>query len=173
MGNTKTTTPPTVDSPGNPPRPLRTDPANGDSMRRTPPKRFADPPLPEPYAKRLGGLLQFRDLASAEESLRRLDAAYCEYQQQSDHRGVRLVRSLALKGKRRAGSMARDSRVNAIKRQEKQEIADWFRIWLQSPGLFFDWLELRKETSEFQALFAAGSEARREAISDSNIEEGT
>ena len=113
----------------------------------------AQPPLPEPYASRLEGLLEFRDLASAESSLRRLDAAYREYQQGRDRQGMRLVRDLALKGKQRAAGLARNPRVNATKREEKQEIADWFRVWLESADLFFDWLELRKRAGDFVSRF--------------------
>ena len=97
---------------------------------------------------------QFRNLGSAEESIRKLDAAYRDCRQASDRSGMRLVRSLVLKGKQRAASMARNPKINASKREEKAEIADWFRIWLESPDLFFEWLELRKQTADFQGRFA-------------------
>jgi hypothetical protein len=42
--------------------------------------------------------------------------------------------------------------VSPDKRAEKQEIATWFRIWLETPDLFFDWLELRKASEEFRGL---------------------
>lgn len=116
--------------------------------------------MPEPYASRLEGLLEFRDLASAETSLRRLDTAYREYQQGSDHQGMRSVRALALKGKQRAASLARNPRVNAKKREEKREIADWFRVWLESPDLFFDWLELRKRAGDFVSRFGQAGDDR-------------
>jgi hypothetical protein len=38
------------------------------------------------------------------------------------------------------------------KRLQKQEIAHWFRIWLETPALFEDWLSLRKGTEEFRKL---------------------
>jgi hypothetical protein len=116
--------------------------------------RFADPPMEEPYASRLRNLLQFHDFASAEASLRKLDEVYREYQQASDRTGTGLVRSLLQKGKLRAGSLAANPRVSADKRAEKAEITTWFGIWLQTPDLFFDWLELRKASEEFQRLFS-------------------
>ena len=115
--------------------------------------RYLDPEIEEPYAARLSGVLQFRDLASAEAAIRNLDAAYHEYRSASDRRGNGLVRSLMIKGKQRADSLARNPRVSAEKRQEKQEIASWFRVWLEAPDLFFDWLELRKQSDEFQQMF--------------------
>jgi hypothetical protein len=115
--------------------------------------RFSTPPMPEPYASRLRGLLEFHDLESAEASLRKLDQAYREYRAAADRTGVNLVRSILIKGKLRAASLAAKPRVNAAKRAEKREIASWFRIWLETPDLFFDWLEVRKASEEFRQLF--------------------
>jgi hypothetical protein len=117
--------------------------------------RFAGPPMPEPYASRLRDLLQFHDFASAEASLRKLDQIYREYREASDRTGTRLVRSLLQKGKLRAASMAANPRVRPEKRAEKAELAAWFRIWLETPDLFFDWLELRKASEEYRQLNAA------------------
>ena len=58
-----------------------------------------------------------------------------------------------LKGKQRAASLGASPRVSPEKRREKQEIAAWFRVWLETPDLFFDWLELRKQSEEFQDAF--------------------
>jgi hypothetical protein len=108
---------------------------------------------PEPYASRLRGVLQFRDLASAEACLRRLDEEHKTFVQASDRTGISAVKSLLLKGKLRARRLAADSRVDPVKRQEKQEIALWFTIWLQTPDLFFSWLAIRKRSEEFQRIF--------------------
>jgi hypothetical protein len=115
--------------------------------------RYVDPLMEEPYAVRLKGVLQFGHLAAAESSLRQLDAIYREYLQAADQVGTRLVRSLVVKGKQRAGSLAASPRVSPERRQQKQEIATWFRVWLETPDLFFDWLDLRKESEEFRRLF--------------------
>jgi len=116
--------------------------------------RFADPPMEEPYASRLRKSLEFHDFESAEASLSKLDEAYREYLAAADRTGTRLVRTLVQTGKLRAGSLAANPRVGAEKRAEKAEIASWFRIWLETPDLFFDWLELRKASEEFQRLKA-------------------
>ncbi len=114
---------------------------------------FVNPWMEEPYASRLQGVLEFHDIASAEASLRKLDAIYREYRELSDRVGTSLVRELALKGKQRAESLAANPRVNPEKRREKKEIADWFRVWLEICDLFFDWLELRKQSEEYQRTF--------------------
>lgn len=126
---------------------------------------FIDPSMDEAYAERLKGRLQFHDLGSAEASLHQLDAVYQEYREISDRIGTTLVRSLVLKGKQRAEGLAANPRVSLEKRREKQEIARWFRVWLEISDLFFDWLELRKKSEEFQRLFGARDGQARQLVS--------
>ena len=121
--------------------------------------RYSDPVMPEPYANRLKGVLEFHDLASAELSLLRLDVIFREYASAGDRLGVTMVRVLVKKGKLRARSIAANPRVQAPKRQEKQEIARWFQVWLETPDLFADWLALRKSSEEFRNIFGGGDPA--------------
>lgn len=116
--------------------------------------RFVDPWMEEPYASRLQGVLRFSDLRSAEESLRKLDVIYRQYRETADREGTSLVRSLVLKGKERAKSLASNPRVNPEKRWEKEEIAFWFTVWVDNVDLFFDWLELRKQSEDFKRRFS-------------------
>jgi len=120
--------------------------------------RYSDPVMPEPYATRLKGALEFHDLASTEQSLLRMDAIYQEYSLAADRVGTAMVRALVKKGKLRAQSIGANPRVQARKRQEKVEIANWFRVWLETPDLFSDWLELRKSSEEFRQLFGGDDE---------------
>jgi hypothetical protein len=116
--------------------------------------RFVGPWLEEPYASRVNGTLQFRDLASAEQSLQKLDALYREYREAADRVGTSLVRAVVLRGKQRAESIGANPRVRPEKRREKKEIARWFHVWLETSDLFFDWLEIRKQSEEFQRLLS-------------------
>ena len=68
--------------------------------------RYVDALLPEPYANRLEGLFQFHDLDEAESTLRKLDEIYREYRAASDRVGTGLVRSMVIKGRQRAESIA-------------------------------------------------------------------
>jgi hypothetical protein len=114
--------------------------------------RFVDPWMDEPYASRLTGVLKFGDLEETETSLRRLDEFFQEYRASTDRTGASLVRTLITKGRERAESLASNPRVSPAKRREKHEIALWFRVWLDVSDLFFDWLEMRKQTPEYQHL---------------------
>lgn len=115
--------------------------------------RYVDALIPEAYAHRLEGLLQFQDLDEAETSLRKLDEIHQEYLSASDRVGTSLVRSIVIKGRQRAESIAGNPRVRPEKRGEKGEIACWFKVWLEISHLFFDWLEMRKKSEEFQKMF--------------------
>jgi len=58
-----------------------------------------------------------------------------------------------LKGKKRALMIANNQKVAPSKRAEKAEIAEWFTIWLQSPEIFENWIEIRKNSKDFQTTF--------------------
>lgn len=122
--------------------------------------RYAAPVIADPYAARLKGRLQFSDLAGAQDSLQQLDALYREYRAAGDRVGTGLVRKIIQTGKWRAERLAANPRVSPVKRREKQEIAHWFHVWLETPDLFFDWLELRKASEEFRKVFGAGEDGR-------------
>lgn len=116
--------------------------------------RYVDPWMEEPYVSRLRGVLKFQDFENAEASLRQLDSIYRAYREVADRTGTLLVRTLVLKGVERALSIASNPRVSPDKRREKREIAFWFKVYVDNIDLFFDWLELRKQSEEFQRLFS-------------------
>ena len=99
------------------------------------------------------GLLQLRDLGSALASLQKIDTLYRQYREVSDRVGTSLARELAAKSELRAKNMAVNVRLGQGKRNEKREIARWFKVWLEVPDLFFDWLEMRQKSREFQRMF--------------------
>ena len=121
------------------------------------PNPFVNTPVQEPYGSQLQGALRFGNLTEAEKSLTRLQALYTEYLFAQDRTGTSLVRKLIAKGKDRARSLAGSTRVTPRKREEKDEIARWFSIWLDTPDLFFDWLEVRKKSEGFRRLFGANA----------------
>jgi hypothetical protein len=113
-----------------------------------------------PYDRILQGILAFPDFAAAECCLHKLENLRTSFRSACDMKGVGYCREIALTGRRRAELIARNQRVSPAKRRQKQEIAVWFRIWLETPEIFWDWLALRKETAEFQEL--AQSESPQE-----------
>jgi hypothetical protein len=98
-------------------------------------------------------LLHFKTLSDAEVSLMRLDELWRRFQAHGEKAAAGRVLDVARLGKRRAEMIARNHKVEPRKRQEKEEISNWFRIWLETPDAFFDWLDVRKQSPEFHAKF--------------------
>ncbi len=107
----------------------------------------------EQYEEEFEDLLHFKTLEDAEVSIMRLDELMRKFQTHNERAAVERVLNIARLGKRRAEMIARNAKVEPGKRAEKLEIADWFRIWLETPDAFFDWLEVRKQAPDFQAKF--------------------
>jgi hypothetical protein len=107
----------------------------------------------EQYEEEFEDLLHFKTLEDAEVSIMRLDELMHKFQTHGERAAVERVLNVARLGKRRAEMIARNPKVEPSKRAEKLEIASWFRIWLETPDAFFDWLDIRKQSPDFQAKF--------------------
>jgi hypothetical protein len=107
----------------------------------------------EQYEEEFEDLLHFKTLEDAEVSIMRLDELMRKFQTHGERAAVERVLNVARLGKRRAEMIARNPKVEPNKRAEKLEIASWFRIWLETPDAFFDWLDVRKQSPDFQAKF--------------------
>jgi len=105
----------------------------------------------EQYEEEFEDLLHFKTLVDAEVSVMRLDELMRKFRAHGEHAAVDRVLNVARLGKRRAEMIARNHKVEPQKRAEKEEIAGWFRIWLETPDAFFDWLDVRKQSPEFRA----------------------
>lgn len=105
------------------------------------------------YEEEFSDLLHFSTLDEAEMCLVRLDELLRKFETDGEAQAAERVREVARLGRRRAEMIARNPKVEAKKRGEKEEIAHWFSIWLETPDAFFDWLEVRKQSPEFQRSF--------------------
>jgi hypothetical protein len=107
----------------------------------------------DPYEAMFRNVLKFSDFKQAANSLRNLENLRRQFVRSKDVSGLRRVRETALKGKQRAQMIAGNRNVDARKRAEKAEIAQWFTVWLEQPEIFQDWLELRRRSKEFRQSF--------------------
>jgi hypothetical protein len=107
------------------------------------------------YEEEFQDLLHFSTLDEAEMCLVRLDELLRKFIVESEQAAAERVREVARLGRRRAEMISRNHKVDALKRLEKEEIAHWFGIWLETPDAFFDWLEVRKQSPDFQKKFAS------------------
>jgi hypothetical protein len=109
------------------------------------------------YEEEFEDLLHFSTLDEAEMCLIRLDELLRKFLAEDEHAAAERVREVARLGKRRAEMISRNHKVDPLKRAEKEEIAHWFTIWLETPDAFFDWVEVRKQSPEFQRSFPQGT----------------
>jgi hypothetical protein len=116
-----------------------------------------------PYSEEFKDLLAFSSFAETEKTLFRLDYLCRKYQLASDKKGVEYCRQIAVLGRRRAELISRNRRVNAQKRLQKNEIAQWFTIWLETPSIFENWLSMRKDTEEFGKLLESETQSKQRA----------
>lgn len=107
----------------------------------------------ERFEEEFEDILHFKTLGDAEVSLTRLDELLRRFRAHTEKAAVERVMEIARLGKRRAEMISHNRKVEAQKREEKREIAEWFRIWLETPDAFFGWLEVRKASPEFKEKF--------------------
>jgi hypothetical protein len=107
----------------------------------------------ERFEEEFEDILHFKTLGDAEVSITRLDELFRRFQAHGEKAAVDRVLEIARLGKRRAEMISHNRKVEAHKREEKKEIAEWFRIWLETPEAFFNWLEVRKASPEFREKF--------------------
>jgi len=105
--------------------------------------------------KRLGGL----ETVAAGEPLRLHEAETLikrlEGLRAGDKTAVRSAQKIAIEARQLAHSMARDPNLEQTVRSEQAEIGEWFTVWIQTPGLFEEWLELRRRSVDFKKKFLA------------------
>jgi len=109
--------------------------------------------IESPYSPMLRNILKFSDFKQALISIRQLENLRRKFESENDREGLRLVRETALKGKQRAQMIAKNEKVEEKKRIEKQEIAEWFTLWLQSPEIFEGWIRMRQNSRDFVERF--------------------
>lgn len=114
------------------------------------------------YEEEFHDLLHFATLEEAEICLMRLDELWRKFRSEGKRAAAERVLEVARLGRRRAEMIARNPRVEAHKRDQKQEILEWFRIWLETPDTFFDWLNLRKQSPEYVNRFGQDPSAVEE-----------
>ena len=106
-----------------------------------------------PYEASFRNVLDISGLRSALFSIRNLESLRQKYARDNDKEGLRLVRETALEGKRNAAETAERTQIDAVTRQINAEIASWFTVWLQTPDIFDNWIDLRQRTREFTDMF--------------------
>ena len=84
----------------------------------------------------------------------RMEKLRQEFERHHDEPGLDELRTLAADARQRAEAMGKNRKLNETVRCEQSEIAEWLKVWLQTPMLFENWLELRQRSVEFRKRFS-------------------
>jgi len=68
------------------------------------------------------------------------------------------VRAFAVDARLMAENRADDASLSPLVREVQKEIAEWLRVWLETPAIFGQWIELRKQSKAFRIRFGAESD---------------
>lgn len=97
--------------------------------------------------------LDFRSIETAFESMARLDDLQIHLNSEGDETGLARLQDLVLKLKNELRLVAKTRLPVGDVRQVAAEVVEWLTIWLQTPHIFPNWLELRKNSAEFRSKF--------------------
>ena len=85
--------------------------------------------------------------------IKKLERLRKRAQDPGNDKALREALNTAVSARQLAESLAKDRKLDQRQRVEQAEIAEWFKVWIQTPSLFADWLELRRRSAEFQQKF--------------------
>ena len=94
-------------------------------------------------------------LDQAETLIKKLEGLREEADRAGDKTAVRSAQKIASEAREIAISMSRDLALDQTTRNEQAEIAEWLTVWIQTPRLFEEWLELRRRSADFKRKFSA------------------
>jgi len=93
-------------------------------------------------------------LGSAEALLAELERLRQRFGRAAERDALNDLRTLAIESRYTATAMAKDASLPAGDRDEQAEIAEWLMVWLETPKLFEQWLDLRKSSKAFKEKFS-------------------
>jgi len=109
--------------------------------------------LETPYAAMFRNLMKFENLGETLNTIRQAENLRKKFASEKDKEGLRLLNKTVINGKERALELARNETADPRKKLENAEIAEWFAIWLGSPEVFDNWVQLRQASKDFKEKF--------------------
>jgi len=97
--------------------------------------------------------LDFSDFSSAFESVVKLEEKRLQLQVDNKATGLKELRDIVAAARKDSLLQARSKILDGNARERLKEISQWLTVWLQSPELFSDWLDLRRRSPEYKKKF--------------------
>lgn len=101
-----------------------------------------------PYEAVFRNIIDLTDFKTSLASIRNLENLRRKFAADGDKEGLRLLHEKVIEAKKRVP--AKHESVNQL---QQAEIAEWLRIWLESPELFESWIILRRNSADFVSKF--------------------
>lgn len=114
------------------------------------------------FAAAFRNLIKFSDFRQAETTFKNLENLRQKFLSENDREGLRRLRAKVQQARERAAMISKNKSVKPEKQAEKSEIAEWFKIWLETPEIFPMWLGLRKKSADFQNRFVTEDNSNRD-----------
>ena len=92
-------------------------------------------------------------LKQAEALIMRLEKLRKKFEHAGDSQALRSLKDEAVSARQTVQSLAKNEKLNQRVRGEQVEIVEWLSLWIRTPTLFAEWLELRKRSNDFQQRF--------------------
>ena len=92
-------------------------------------------------------------LKKAESLIKRLEKLRQRAANSGELKASKETREVAISARQLAELQAKDRKLNSIQRAEQAEIAEWLKVWIQTPSLFADWLDLHQRSTDFRKKF--------------------
>jgi hypothetical protein len=109
-------------------------------------------------AKKLDSLAGFASdepltLETARAMLGELENLRARFESLGDTEALEELLSFAADARRQAERLAKDRTREARSRATQKEILEWIKVWMQTPMLFADWVDLRSRSPDFRKQF--------------------
>ncbi len=106
-----------------------------------------------PHAAQLRNLIRIDDLDTTRNSLREMTNLLKRYKSDGNKEGIAHLMDAARSTRKEA--LARAERSSA-KTDMNSEIAEWLRVWLETPEIFSSWVDVRVNSEDFKRRFGSG-----------------
>ena len=93
-------------------------------------------------------------LNKAEALIKALEKLRKASERSGDQIALEQAREMVINARQLAESLVKDRTLDPMERTEQAELAEWLKVWIQTPNLFEDWIELRRRSPDFCKKFS-------------------
>lgn len=92
-------------------------------------------------------------LEQAEILLAEMESLRSRLAKDSDSETMARLIEIATEIRRKAEGVMQDRTRDAHTRETQKEVSNWIKVWMQTPALLADWIELRRRSPDFRTRF--------------------